>query len=135
MLFDIDMAMSVGSTEFLEKVERACRQLPSIRAPKYAVLVGVDVVPNQKIAKSVQKDCENLRAVLGECGFTIHAVLEKANATQANVMQAIADMKARALENCTTDPTLKPVVLFVYAGHGVVDGGVHKLCTATSNAV
>jgi hypothetical protein len=122
-------------TEFEQQVERACRQLPSIRAPKYAVLVGVDVHLNQNIADSVKEDCQNLSAVLGECDFTIHAVLEKANATQANVMQAVAEMKAQALACCMANPTLKPVVLFAYAGHGVVDGGVHKLCTATSNAV
>ena len=122
-------------TEYQQRVERACRQFASIKAPKYAVLVGVDVLPNQGIAKAVHEDCEDLEMVLRDCGFTIHAVLERANATKANVMKAVADMKALALASHTADPTLTPVVLFVYAGHGVVDGGVQKLCTATTNPV
>ena len=122
-------------TEYQQRVERACRQFASIKAPKYAVLVGVDVLPNQGIAKAVHEDCIDLEMVLRDCGFTIHAVLERANATKANVMKAVADMKALALASHTADPTLTPVVLFVYAGHGVVDGGVQKLCTATANQV
>ena len=127
--------MSLGLTEFQLKVERACRQFASIKAPKYAVLVGVDVEPNQGIAKAVHEDCEDLEKVLGDCGFTMHAVLERANATKVNVMRAVAGMKALALASYTADPTLTPVVLVAYAGHGVVDGGVQKLCTATANPV
>ena len=127
--------MPVGMTEYQQRVERACRQFASIKAPKYAVLVGVDVLPNQGIAQAVHEDCEDLEMVLRDCGFTIHAVLERANATKANVMKAVADMKARALASHSADPTLTPVVLFVYAGHGVVEGGVQKLCTATAKPV
>jgi hypothetical protein len=122
-------------TGFQENVERACRQFSSIKAPKYAVLVGVDVQPNQRIAKAVNEDCEDLEMVLCDCGFSIHAILERADATKVNVMKAVADMKALALASYTADPTLTPVVLFVYAGHGVVDTGVQKLCTATENQV
>ena len=132
--------MPLGMTEYQQRVERACRQFASIKAPKYAVLVGVDVKPpvehEKQIAQAVHEDCVDLEMVLrDDCGFTIHAVLERADATKANVMKAVADMKALALASHTADPTLTPVVLFVYAGHGVVDGGVQKLCTATDNPV
>ena len=122
-------------TEFQQKVERACRQFASIKAPKYAVLVAVDVRPKQEIAKAVHEDCEDLEMVLCDCGFTIHVVLEGANATKVNVMRAVADMKALALASYTADPTLTPVVLFAYDVHGVVDADEQKLCTATANAV
>jgi hypothetical protein len=61
-------------TEFQLKAERTCRQFASIKAPKYAVLVGVDVQPNQGIAKAVHEDCEDLEKVLGDCGFILVSI-------------------------------------------------------------
>ena len=108
-----------------------CRQYASIKAPKLAVIVGVDIAANQDIAKSVHEDCEDFHNALIECGFTIHARLEGAiHATGENMLQAIRSMRTQALAMAGGDPTIVPVVLLVYAGHGIVENREQLLCTA-----